>query len=140
MTMRKTVTATTITTAQTTADKKHKGSVFSRICFPEEEANKRRKLSSEPAFSSAHDKAASNGYYDEHKSSSSAVAAKAVSTGVKKSSSSAIDYESSDDERHFKRKPSRYESLLPPMAEREDEPRHSKGSRERERSGYSKHR
>ncbi|GLU05558.1 hypothetical protein SLE2022_226550 [Rubroshorea leprosula] len=132
--------AASVSPTTTAADKKYKGSVFSRICFPEGEANKRRKLSSEPASSSAHDKAASNGYYDEHKSSSSAAAAKAVSTGVKKSSSSAIDYESSDDERHFKRKPSRYESSSPPMAEREDEPRHSKGSRERERSGYNKHR
>ncbi|GKV15115.1 hypothetical protein SLEP1_g25915 [Rubroshorea leprosula] len=112
------------------SNKKHKGSVFSRICFPEEEANKGCKLSSEPASSSAHDKAASNCYYNEHKSSSSAAVAKAVSTGVKKSSSSAIDYESSDDERHFKRKPSSYESSLPPMAEREDEPRHSKWFRE----------
>ncbi|GLT35106.1 hypothetical protein SLA2020_095850 [Shorea laevis] len=124
------------------ADKRHKGSVFSRISFPEEDANKRRKLSSEPASSSAHHKASSNGYYDDHKSSSSA-AAKAVSTangGVKKSSSSAVDYESSDDDRHFKRKPSRHEPSPPPLAKREEEPRHSRGPRERERSGYRKHR
>ncbi|GKV38023.1 hypothetical protein SLEP1_g45977 [Rubroshorea leprosula] len=127
------------------ADKKHKGSVFSRISFPEEDASKRRKPSSEPASSSAHHRASSNGYYDDHKSSSTAAAAAAkavpaASGGVKKSSSSAVDYESSDDDRHFKRKPSRHEPSPLPLAGREEEPRHARGHRDRERSGYSKHR
>jgi E3 ubiquitin-protein ligase RBBP6 len=54
-------------------------------------------------------------------------------------SSSGVDYESSDDDRHFKRKPSRYEPSPPPplQAEWEEDARHhSRGSRERERSKH----
>ncbi|OMO95981.1 hypothetical protein COLO4_15573 [Corchorus olitorius] len=77
---------------------------------PEGEVSKKRKLSS-----GHHKPSSSNRYYD--------------------------DYKSSDDDRHFKRKPSRYESSPPPSAhEWEEEARHSRGSRERERSSYSKHR
>ena len=58
--------------------------------------------------------------------------------GVGKSSSG-LDYESSDVERHFKRKPSRYEPSPPPLevVERGEEGRHSRGLRDREhhRSG-----
>lgn len=129
----------TSTSATAAADKKHKTSVFSRISFPEGES-KKRKLSSEPAASSANQKPASNGHNDDLKPSSSAVPKAVSATTVKKSSSSAVDYESSDDDRHFKRRPSRYEPSPPPVAEREEELRHSRGSRERERSGYSKHR
>ncbi|XP_007039787.2 PREDICTED: E3 ubiquitin-protein ligase RBBP6 isoform X2 [Theobroma cacao] len=137
-------TATKATLMATTAamDKKQKGSVFSRISFPEGEVSKKRKLSSDAPISSGHHKPSSNGYYDDYKTSSAATkAVSATSGGVRKSTSSnAVDYESSDDDRHFKRKPSRYESSPPPSAEWEEEPRHSRGSRERERSGYSKHR
>ncbi|OMO79903.1 Zinc finger, RING/FYVE/PHD-type [Corchorus capsularis] len=83
-----------------------------------------------------HHKPSSNGYYDDYKTSGGG--------GGRKSSSSsnAVDYESSDDDRHFKRrKPSRYESSPPPSAEWEEKARrHSRGSRERERSSYSQHR
>lgn len=65
--------------------------------------------------------------------------------------SSVTEYESSDEDRHFKRKPSRYEPSPPAPAAKEaeweeKEARHSsRGSREREREydrdrGYSKHR
>ncbi|KAL0324549.1 UNVERIFIED_CONTAM: E3 ubiquitin ligase PQT3-like [Sesamum calycinum] len=45
----------------------------------------------------------------------------------------AVDHDSSDDERHFKRRPSRYASSPQPAASAEEEPRHSRGSRDRER-------
>ncbi|KAH9777164.1 E3 ubiquitin ligase PQT3-like [Citrus sinensis] len=118
-------------TAAAGADKKHKGSVFSRISFPEEEAAaaaaKKRKISisssSEAVVSgvSGHQKLPTNtnGYYDDYKSSSSH-SAKALKTAA----SRGADYESSDDDRHFKRKPSRYEpSPPPPTADWDDEPR-----------------
>ncbi|PPS11842.1 hypothetical protein GOBAR_AA08800 [Gossypium barbadense] len=118
-------------------DKKPKASVFSRISFPEEEiSKKKRKISSDAPASSGHHKPSSNGY--DYKTSSSAKPVSATSSGGgrKSSSSNAVDYESSDDDRHFKRKPSRYESSPPPSAEWEEEWRHSRGSRERERSSY----
>lgn len=124
------------------ADRKQKASVFSRISFPEGELSKKRKLSSPSEPPTAHHKvsSSSNGYYDEQKSSSTVKAASGSTAGTRKVGS-AVDYESSDDERHFKRKPSRYEPSPPPppMAEREDERRHSRGSRERDhhRSGRS---
>ncbi|KAL3499620.1 hypothetical protein ACH5RR_038713 [Cinchona calisaya] len=123
------------------ADKKHKASVFSRISFPPEDeaAPKKRKVSSSteaPASGSGRHRApSSNGYYDDHK---------AASTTRKSSAPAAVDYESSDDDRHFKRRPSRYESSPRPVAAAaikwEDEPRHSKREREKERGRYSKHR
>ncbi|KAK1564314.1 hypothetical protein Q3G72_000461 [Acer saccharum] len=124
-------------TTMTASDKKSKASVFSRISFPEQEAinaAKKRKMSSSSATTeavpSAHHKSSSNGYYDGYKSSSTAKA-------IKSSSAAAVDYESSDEDRHFKRKPSRYEPSPPPPTEWEEEPRHSRGSgsgsRERER-------
>ncbi|XP_038996228.1 E3 ubiquitin ligase PQT3-like isoform X1 [Hibiscus syriacus] len=126
---------TSTTTSGT--DKKSKPSVFSRISFPEE-ISKKRKISSDEPASSGHHKPSSNGY--DYKTSSAT--AKAVSTtsggGRKSSSSNAVDYESSDDDRHFKRKPSRYESSPPQSAEWEEKPWHSRGSRER--SSNSKHR
>ncbi|XP_022736030.1 E3 ubiquitin ligase PQT3-like isoform X1 [Durio zibethinus] len=138
-------TVTKATSSSTTAamDKKQKASVFSRISFPEEELSKKRRLSSDAPASSGHHKSSSNGYYDDYKTTSAA--GKAISAtgggGRKNSSSNAVDYESSDDDRHFKRKPSRYESSPPPpSAEWVEESRHSRGSKERDRSGYSKHR
>ncbi|KAK7330783.1 hypothetical protein VNO77_24983 [Canavalia gladiata] len=106
-------------------DRKQKASVFSRISFPaEEEVSKKRKVTpstTEPAAtattasaSSAHLKTVSNGYYEGRKSNT------------------VVDYESSDDERHFKRRPSRYEPSPPPQGpDWEEEGRHSRGSRER---------
>ncbi|KAH1074990.1 hypothetical protein J1N35_027318 [Gossypium stocksii] len=134
-------TKATSSTATAGTDKKPKASVFSRISFPEEEiSKKKRKISSDAPASSGHHKPSSNGY--DYKTSSSARPVSATSSGGgrKSSSSNAVDYESSDDDRHFKRKPSRYESSPPPSAEWEEEWRHSRGSRERERSSYSKHR
>ncbi|XP_059657589.1 E3 ubiquitin ligase PARAQUAT TOLERANCE 3-like isoform X2 [Cornus florida] len=147
----------TTTTTTTAADRKQKASVFSRISFPEEEAaaaaaaaSKKRKLSSEAlvsaSASSGHHKATSNGYHEDYKTSSSSLKKPAPAATSRKSASVAVDYDSSDDERHFKRRPSRYEAS-PPAAnvmEWEEEARHSRGSRERERDrgrdGYSKHR
>ncbi|XP_027079594.1 E3 ubiquitin ligase PARAQUAT TOLERANCE 3 isoform X1 [Coffea arabica] len=122
-----------------TADKKQKISVFSRISFPAEDqaAPKKRKLTSSteaPASGSgSHRGPSSNGYYEDHK---------AGSTTRKSSAPAAVDHESSDDDRHFKRRPSRYESSPPVAATREweEEPRHSKREREKERGSYSKHR
>ncbi|KAJ7944730.1 DWNN domain, A CCHC-type zinc finger protein [Quillaja saponaria] len=123
------VTKTTSTAADVVAGKKV--SVFSRISFPEGEVSKKRKLSSSSTeaasapVSSAHHKAASNGYYDEYKSGSG----KGVLSSGGGRRSTAVDYDSSDDERHFKRRPSRYEP--PPQAEREEDGRHLRSSRER---------
>ncbi|XP_019150253.1 PREDICTED: zinc finger CCCH domain-containing protein 18-like [Ipomoea nil] len=131
-------------------DKKSKRSVFSRISFPEEEAaaaaaSKKQKMSSSneaSASASASHRATSNGHVEDQKA--------LVASRSRKPVAAATDYDSSDDERHFKRRPSRYEPSPPPQQEREREgdkhhPRHSKGSRDREqerdRSGYrSKHR
>ncbi|PPE00185.1 hypothetical protein GOBAR_DD02761 [Gossypium barbadense] len=134
-----TVTKATSTTATAAMDKSQKTSVFSRISFPEEHSKKRR-LSSDAPASSGHHKSTSNGYYDDYKTSSAAPKAiSGTSGGGRKSSrSNAVDYESSDDDRHFKRKPSRYSRS--PSAEWIEQPRHSRGSKERERSSYNKHR
>ncbi|KAJ7944731.1 E3 ubiquitin-protein ligase RBBP6-like isoform X1 [Quillaja saponaria] len=130
-------------------------SVFSRISFPEGELNKKRKLSSSkeaanPPTSSDHHKYAAYGYYDNYKSSSS----KGVSSSGRGRKSTAVFYGLSDDERHFKRRPSRYEPtplppqephfkkrpsrykpvlwpLPPPRAEGKEKGRHSRRSRER---------
>ncbi|XP_031252792.1 E3 ubiquitin ligase PQT3-like [Pistacia vera] len=113
----------TSTPTMSAADKKHKLSVFSRISFPEEEAAnaKKRKLSSSSSAATTEAaKPSSNGFYEDYKSSS----AKLLKSGC------GVDYESSDDDRHFKRKPSRYEATPqpPPAVEWEEEPRHSRGS------------
>ncbi|XP_016543560.2 E3 ubiquitin ligase PQT3-like isoform X1 [Capsicum annuum] len=83
---------------------KKKASVFSRISFPAEDSaatSKKRKLpsSSEVPLSSSvsHRSATSNGYHGDYK----------TATGSRKSATASVDYESSDDDRHFKRKPSR---------------------------------
>ncbi|GFP84404.1 protein mpe1 [Phtheirospermum japonicum] len=112
------------------ADKKPKASVFSRISFPENDSSapKKRKLSSEvPAAGSSCHRATSlsNGHHEEHK----------VGLGSRKSgapiTAPSVDHDSSDDEKHFKRRPSRYNSSPPPVA---------RCTRERERECYSKHR
>ncbi|XP_010494972.1 PREDICTED: uncharacterized protein LOC104772027 isoform X1 [Camelina sativa] len=104
-------------------DNSHKSSVFARISFPEEETSsgKRRKVSS-----------------------SSPPAAVAVGTSVHRHSSSrkeieVADYESSDEDRHFKRKPSRYERSPPVVVADVSEDKHryskrGKGDRERSRA------
>ncbi|CAA2974901.1 Hypothetical predicted protein [Olea europaea subsp. europaea] len=127
-----------------TTDQKQKPSIFSRISYPEKDmaASKKRKvLSSTTAApgsnSGSHRVSASNGYHEEHKSL-------AVS---RKNAAASVDYESSDDDRHFKhfkRRPSRYTSSPPPTAAGKwegEESRHSQGSRERERDRdrYGKH-
>ncbi|XP_071685930.1 E3 ubiquitin ligase PARAQUAT TOLERANCE 3-like [Rutidosis leptorrhynchoides] len=111
--------------ANTASDRNHKSSVFSRISFPDEEAaaaaaSKKRKITSSGS------EAASGG--------GSTVVSRKSSTKTAPATSS-IDYESSDDDRHFKRRPSRYESS--PVRERErDRDREKKHDREH----YSKHR
>ncbi|KAK6935154.1 Zinc knuckle CX2CX3GHX4C [Dillenia turbinata] len=108
----------------TVSDRKQKASVFSRISFPDEETVKKRKVSSSaaaetvapPSSSSSHHHGhrALNGYREEYTK---------VASGKR---SGAVDYESSDEERHFKRKPSRYEPS-PPPPDWEEEGRHSGG-------------
>ncbi|KAL6550264.1 hypothetical protein OROMI_020752 [Orobanche minor] len=117
------------------ADKKQqqKASVFSRICFPEDDSpapKKRKILSQVPPSHMA--TALSNGHHEEHK----------VVSGSRKAIAT-VDHDSSDDERHFKRRPSRYSNSSPPLvAPAEEDHRHSRGTqeRERDRGGYSKHR
>ncbi|XP_043698314.1 E3 ubiquitin ligase PARAQUAT TOLERANCE 3-like isoform X2 [Telopea speciosissima] len=139
--------------AAAAAERKLKGSVFSRISFPEEGGTKKRKVSSsteeskevvangyndlEPSPSS-HNRPSSNGYRDEWKppvKGTAAVSSSAGSTGagVVGRRKSMVDHDSSDDERHFKRRPSRYEPPPPPPDEWEEEARPSRSSRERER-------
>ncbi|PSS11545.1 DWNN domain protein [Actinidia chinensis var. chinensis] len=141
----------------TSADRKQKPSVFSRISFPDEEqaaASKKRKLSLSEApvcgsaASSAHHshRASANGYHEDHKTKVVSVSRKSSAAAA----ATAVDYESSDDDRHFKRRPSRYESPPPDASAVEyEEGRHLRGSRERERDrgrderdrgGYGKHR
>ncbi|XP_052620728.1 E3 ubiquitin ligase PARAQUAT TOLERANCE 3 isoform X2 [Lactuca sativa] len=126
--------------AASSGDRKHKPSVFSRISFPEEEA------------AAAAAAAAATGSKKRKVTSSSTEAPPGGSTAVSRKSGSsatttttttatatvaAIDYESSDDDRHFKRRPARYESS--PVRERERD-RGREREREREREHYSKHR
>ncbi|CAF1736299.1 BnaC09g20200D [Brassica napus] len=105
-----------------TKSEMEKSSVFARISFPEEEtSSKRRKVSS---------------------SSSASVAEPpvAVSTSMHRHSRKEIevaDYESSDEDRHFKRKPSRYERSPPVVITdvSDDKHRYSKrGKGERSRA------
>ncbi|CAI8609575.1 unnamed protein product [Vicia faba] len=108
--------------AAAAADRKHKASVFTRISFPSEEeaAAKKRKISAtsvtESSTATASASAApSNSYYE-----------------GRKSNTDMDDYESSDDERHFKRRPSRYEPSPPPQTtDWKEEGRHSRGTRDR---------
>ncbi|KAL4323469.1 hypothetical protein GQ457_11G022500 [Hibiscus cannabinus] len=134
-----TVTKATSTTATDAMDKAQKSSVFSRISFPEE-LSKKRRLSSDAPASSGHHKSTSNGYYDDYKTSlASAKATSGTSSGGRKNSrSNAVDHGSSDDDRHFKRKPSRYSRS--PSTDWTEQSRHLRGSKERERSSYNKHR
>ncbi|KAI3804371.1 hypothetical protein L1987_25858 [Smallanthus sonchifolius] len=101
--------------ATATSDGKHKASVFSRISFPEEEALAAAAASKKRKITSGSSEAASAG-------GSIAVSRK---SSTKTASAVTVDYESSDDDRHFKRRPTRYESS--PV-------------RERDREHYSKHR
>ncbi|KAK8584500.1 hypothetical protein V6N13_109889 [Hibiscus sabdariffa] len=134
-----TVTKATSMTATDAMDKTQKSSVFSRISFPEE-LSKKRRLSSDAPASSGHHKSTSNGYYDDYKTSlASAKATYVTSSGGRKNSrSNAVDHGSSDDDRHFKRKSMRYSRS--PSTDWTEQSRHSRGSKERERSSYNKHR
>ncbi|XP_042515150.1 E3 ubiquitin ligase PQT3-like [Macadamia integrifolia] len=137
-------------------DRKQKKSVFCRISFPDG-GSKKRKLSSSTGTSkevvangdkdyepsaSLHIKPSSNGYRDEWKPPVKGAAVSSSSAGVV-GRKSTVDHDSSDDERHFKRRPSRYEPEPPPPpppplpppppVEWEDEARPSRSSVERER-------
>ncbi|KAL8539843.1 hypothetical protein ACS0TY_001444 [Phlomoides rotata] len=122
--------------AAAAAEKSRKASVFSRISFPDHDptATKKRKMSSsssEPPAIGASGHRAVNGVRE-------------GSSGSRKSAAVSVEerHDSSDDERHFKRRPSRYTSSPPPPPE--EEHRHSRGTRdrerERERGSHSKHR
>ncbi|XP_074268931.1 E3 ubiquitin ligase PQT3-like [Silene latifolia] len=113
--------------AQAAIDKKHKASVFSRISFPEEELPKKRKVSDEPKPKSKsagkdHETGGSgsgSGHHHQKRTATTSSMANGYHDHetVKKSVMAAMEYESSDDERHFKRKPSRYEPSPPPREE-----------------------
>ncbi|CAN1333667.1 E3 ubiquitin ligase PQT3-like [Linum perenne] len=112
------------------AERKRKASVFSRISFPEGEAAKKKKSSSSSTTVEAastvgkSSSSAANGYHEKKSASGT--------TTRKSSSIATADYESSDEDRHFKRKPSRYEPSPPPAAEWEDDVKHSsRSSRDR---------
>lgn len=110
---------------------KPKPSVFSRISFPEEEASKKRKVSEdEPTKPKPKPKPTSK---DHHKpsSTSSIGEANGYHETMRKNVLAVTDCESSDDERHFKRKPSRYEPSPPPREEVWDE--EADGRRHRKR-------
>ncbi|KAK4745224.1 hypothetical protein SAY87_011536 [Trapa incisa] len=122
-------------------DCKQKTSVFSRISFPENEPTKKPKISSsssaeDPSLSTHHKDgfSVSNGHCDDHKSSSLKSAAASGSGAGGRKRSSRVDHESSDDERHFKRKPTKYEPTPspPPSRPKEEGRRHSRGSRDRD--------
>ncbi|KAJ0974104.1 hypothetical protein J5N97_016069 [Dioscorea zingiberensis] len=121
-------------------DRKQKGSVFSRISFPGSggggsgsgsggSGDKKRKSSEMPNGLKDHEsshRAGSNGAYRDDRVGvrrSGGGAATAVSA------TSAYDHESSEEEYHFKRRPSRREST----ADHEDDARLSRSSRERDR-------
>ncbi|KAI3828900.1 hypothetical protein L1987_03011 [Smallanthus sonchifolius] len=118
----KPVAAAEATATSAASDRKHKPSVFSRISFPEEEAAAAAAASKKRKLTSSSSEAASAG-------GSAAVSRKSSTSTA--TAAATIDYESSDDDRHFKRRPSRYESS--PVRERDRD-------REREREHYSKHR
>ncbi|CAL0331158.1 unnamed protein product [Lupinus luteus] len=108
-----TKTTTSSNAAADAADRMLKSSVFSRISFPSEEevSKKKRKVSTAPSSTTEAASAAATA-----SSSASAASLKAPkSNGYYGSSrnSNSVDYESSDDERHFKRRPSRYEASPP---------------------------
>ncbi|KAJ8492559.1 hypothetical protein OPV22_014280 [Ensete ventricosum] len=116
------------------AERKHKASVFSRICFPDpgEAASKKKKPSSfelpprnglkEPT---SH-KAGPEGHRDEPKGRKSSL------TSTRKGGGG-YDHESSEEEYHFKRRPSSSTKREAAKADREEEdPRPSKRSRERQ--------
>eukprot|EP00268_Persea_americana_P014715 TRINITY_DN165_c0_g2_i1.p1 TRINITY_DN165_c0_g2~~TRINITY_DN165_c0_g2_i1.p1 ORF type:complete len:823 (-),score=189.05 TRINITY_DN165_c0_g2_i1:283-2751(-) len=117
------------------ADRKQKGSVFSRISFPAAEsgdAGKKRRLSEPPNGYKdqeppvAHRSSASNGYRDEWKP---VKGASSGGGGGRKSSSVVHEHDySSDEDYHFKRKRPRHESV-----EWEEDGRTSRSSRERGR-------
>ncbi|KAF5734911.1 DWNN domain isoform 3 [Tripterygium wilfordii] len=81
----------------------------------------------------------SSASYEDYKALKAVSASVSSAGGRKNTIVAAADYELSDDERHFKRKPSRYEPSPrprprpPPPEEWEDRARHSKGSGNRER-------
>ncbi|KNA19128.1 hypothetical protein SOVF_064550 isoform B [Spinacia oleracea] len=113
-------------------DKKHKASVFSRISFPEEEPSKKRKVSAEPKTKTKTKHVSKDQDSHQH---NKVVVSNSTGNGyhhdTEKKSVAAMDYESSDDERHFKRKPSRYEPSPPRReewmgVEEEDDRRHRK--------------
>ncbi|XP_057547577.1 E3 ubiquitin ligase PARAQUAT TOLERANCE 3-like [Amaranthus tricolor] len=113
------------------SDKKHKASVFSRISFPEEEPSKKRKVSAEPKAKARPKLVSKDNDAHHHKTVPSSSANGYYHDTGTKSAAAALDYESSDDERHFKRKPSRYEPSPPPREDwigvnEEDGRRHRK--------------
>ncbi|EHA8586425.1 E3 ubiquitin ligase PQT3-like [Cocos nucifera] len=124
-------------------DRKQKGSVFSRISFPDsssaagggggssgEGAGKKRKSSElqlknglRDQHESAHHRSSSDGHRDEWKGSKGGGSS---SIGGRRGGGGGYDHESSEEEYHFKRRPSSS------RREAEEEGRPARGSRERE--------
>ncbi|KAF6162721.1 hypothetical protein GIB67_028990 [Kingdonia uniflora] len=96
---------------------KLKGSVFSRISFPVEKKKKAKDVVKDPSPSLPPTAPTSNG----------------------KQTLMMYDQESSDDERHFKRRPSRYQSSPPPQPMEEDA-RPSRRPKERNSGEYERER
>ncbi|CAN8267137.1 unnamed protein product [Cochlearia groenlandica] len=95
--------------SQADIDNSHKSSVFARISFPEEETSSKRRKGSSSSTSVA--------------DPPPAVSAVAVGTSSHRHSRKEMeveDNESSDEDRHFKRKPSRYERSSPPLVNNND--------------------
>ncbi|OIV94074.1 hypothetical protein TanjilG_05454 [Lupinus angustifolius] len=107
-----TKTTTSSIAAAAAAERKHKTSVFSRISFSsEEEVSKKRKVSTAPSSTTVTPSAVATATASASTASLKAPISNSYYGSSRKSNS--VDYESSDDERHFKRRPSRYEASPP---------------------------
>lgn len=123
-------TTTTCKPKSAAAERKANASVFSRISLAKKRKHSTATATGLPAASSGHHKSSSSGsgYCDNYASSSLKAA---TVTGGRKSGT--MEYESSGDDRHFKRKPS-----TPPPAEWEADGKHSRGSRDRDWKGFDR--
>ncbi|GMH28911.1 hypothetical protein Nepgr_030754 [Nepenthes gracilis] len=103
----------TASAAAASEDRRHKASVFSRTSFPAEDLKKRKLSSSSPVEPkvTVKDHETARGSSSGHRSLPSGTA-NGYPEGYSKTKSG-LDYDSSDDDKHFKRKPSRYEPSPP---------------------------
>lgn len=123
------------------AERKQKGSVFSRISFPAETADssKRRKTSSEPLANGLKDH---NDRERERERERPVVNGYTSSSAVHRSSAGGYDHESSDEERHFKRRSSSSRRELEKdkeEGEKDGGARPSRVLRERDNRAHERH-